>query len=87
MRVMRVVLFQEHDFWFAQGLEHDICVRGKTIKEVKINFQIAVRLESEEGLDRISPAPKRFHDMWDIKSGDLVSKDSESSGIEYGIAA
>lgn len=89
MASMRVIVFQEHEFWYAQGLEHDICVRAKDLRTLQNRFEIAVRLESEEsgGIERIEPAPKRFQKMWDFKSGDFKSESANSDIFDYGIAA
>jgi len=88
MATMRVIVFQEHEFWYAQGLERDICVRGKDLKQLQSRFSVAVRLEEQEegGIERISAAPKRFHDMWEAKSGDF-KPDSDGASFEYGMAA
>jgi hypothetical protein len=61
---IRVIIYKSSCRWFAQGLEHDICVQAQNIDDLPGRFEVAVRLEAEDGLKRIPPAPLRFHDMW-----------------------
>ncbi len=89
MTTMRVIVFQEHGFWYAQGLEHDICVRGKNLDELQRRYKVAVQLESqaEGGVERIAQAPQKFFDMWASKSGGFTPETDPSVPFEFGMAA
>lgn len=88
---IRVILFKESESnWVAQGLEHDICVQAKTMKDAQEMFDVAVTLEAKEpgGVSRIAKAPKAFFDMWDHREGQFepVSPKAHRS-VEFGLAA
>jgi hypothetical protein len=40
---LRVIICQEDDQWFAQGLEIDYAADGNSFEEVKLNFQNGLR--------------------------------------------
>jgi hypothetical protein len=88
---IRVLLFKEEGFWVAQGLEHDICVQAETLEDLQINFEVAVRLESEEagGLKRIAAAPPYFQERWSKRAGDYspITSNDNGGNIEYGLVA
>lgn len=86
---IRVILFKDGDAWIAQGLEHDICAQAPSMNELYGRFEVAVHLESEEvgGLDRIPPAPAKFHEMWETKAAAHNPEWETDDFYEYAIAA
>ena len=75
---LRVVVFQEGDYWVAQCVEHDIGAFGKTFDDMVSHFKLAFQLELAESIARhgeplsgIDPAPSYFEDMWERRSSDL----------------
>lgn len=87
--LIRVLLFKEDGLWVAQGLEHDICVQGKTLEDVQTYFEVAIRLEDEEegGVKRIPEAPRYFQERWEQRAGTYNPKSAKADTIEYGLAA
>lgn len=62
---LRILVFTDGEYWIAQGIEHDICVQSKNADDLFGRFEIAVRMEEENGrLDHIGPAPRRFKKWW-----------------------
>ncbi len=69
---LRVVMFQEGDFWVAQCLEHDIGAQARSLDELQKRFELTIKAEATHTLEAtgapfhgIDPAPKYFHDLWD----------------------
>lgn len=65
---LRVVVIPDGKFWFAQGLEIDYAAQGKSLEEVKQNFQEGLTGSVHENLKRFGtirklmrPAPP---DVW-----------------------
>lgn len=95
---LRVVIFYDGGAWVAQCLEYDIGAQAKDLAELQRRFDVAVRTELAESLERngapfkgIGPAPKFFHDMWEKQSGSfdpaLISRDEDgNSKPEYQMA-
>jgi hypothetical protein len=54
---LRVIVCKDGDVWFAQGLEIDYAANGRTLKEVKHNF--------EEGLAKTIDLHVKVHDKLD----------------------
>jgi hypothetical protein len=88
---IKVLIFKEGDLWVAQGIERDICVQAYTLEDVQINFEVAVRLESEceGGIMRIPAAPEYFQEQWSRRAGTFTPVNSSHSreDVEYGVAA
>ncbi|MFD2056460.1 hypothetical protein ACFSQT_27145 [Mesorhizobium calcicola] len=85
---LRVICYQDHGVWLAQGLEHDICVQAETLDDLCGRLEVAVRLECEDGgLDHIGPAPEHFQRMWDRKSGNFTPMGSNAGEYELALAA
>jgi hypothetical protein len=75
--IMRVLIFREEpDFWIGQALEHDLCVQGDTVDEVRHRMNLQVRLHngdfeelvSVKGIESVHdlpPAPAEFFAMWE----------------------
>jgi hypothetical protein len=40
---LRVMLFNDHGSWFAQGLEIDLCAQGSSLDDVKERFENGLR--------------------------------------------
>ncbi len=62
---LRVIICKDGSSWFAQGLEIDYAADGKTLKEVKENFQSGLEATIDEHLkvygtiqQILIPAPK-----------------------------
>lgn len=73
---LRVLLFQEQGYWFAQALEFDISARGKSVAEAQENFSLTAVIDLKISLEKtgeefggIDPAPDRFHKMFEGASG------------------
>jgi hypothetical protein len=47
---LRVVIMQDDDSWFAQGLEIDYVAQGKTIEDVKKHFENGLEATVDEHL-------------------------------------
>jgi hypothetical protein len=88
-KAIRVIFFQQGEAWLAQGLEHDICVQAPSLDDLYGRFEVAVRLESDDGkLVHIGKAPQHFFDLWDKRSGGFVPRNASSnSNFEFAMAA
>jgi len=85
---LRVIFYQDHGVWLAQGLEHDICVQADTLDDLYGRFEVAVRLESENGkLDHLPVAPDYYQRMWDRKSGSFSPEHGNNDMYEVALAA
>lgn len=86
---IRVIFYQEHGLWLAQGLEKDICVQADKLDDLYGRFEVAARLEcaETENLDHIGKAPKHFWDMWERKSGGFKPSKATNDQFEVGLAA
>ncbi len=88
---IRVIIFKEDDSnWIAQGLEHDICVQGRSMTEAQELFDVAVTLEAKEpgGVDRIKPAPEAYFDMWERRAGQFEPASPKAhDSVKFGLAA
>lgn len=88
---IRVIIFKEDDSnWVAQGLEHDICVQGKTMTDAQELFDVAATLEAKEpgGIARIAAAPEAYFKMWDQRAGKFEPASPKAhDSIEFGLAA
>lgn len=85
---LRVICYQDQGVWLAQGLEHDICVQADTLDDLYGRFEVAVRLECEDGgLDHIPAAPEHFQRMWDRKSGGFAPAGANDDRYELALAA
>lgn len=85
---LRVICYQEHGVWLAQGLEHDICVQADTLDDLYGRFEVAVRLECEnDSLDHIGPSPEHFQRMWDKQSGGFTPMGAVDERYELALAA
>jgi predicted RNase H-like HicB family nuclease len=49
-RDLRVIVWLRDGFWFARGLEIDYAAQGKSLDEVKANFERGLALTIEEHL-------------------------------------
>lgn len=88
MTNLRVVYFQEENYWLAQGLEHDICVQANSISDLYGKFEVAVRLETENGsLDHIPAAPAHYFDLWEKRSGEFSPKNAKADNLTFAMAA
>lgn len=67
MAIVRILIEHEGDLYTGQCLEHDLCVQGKDLDDVRrrILIQMEVLSKMLDGLDGISPAPQSFHDVWE----------------------
>ncbi|RWB77483.1 MAG: hypothetical protein EOQ50_05345 [Mesorhizobium sp.] len=84
---LRVICYQDHGIWLAQGLEHDICVQADTLDDLYGRFEVAARLECKDGkLDHLPEAPEYYHRMWDRQSGSF-SPQGASDLYEVALAA
>lgn len=85
---IRVIVFQEGDAWLAQGLEHDICVQASTLDDVYGRFEVAVRLECDEGsLAHIEAAPVHFFELWDKRAGEYKPNHIDVAKYDMALAA
>jgi hypothetical protein len=85
---IRVIVFQEGEAWIAQGLERDICVQASSLDDVYGRFEVAVRLECEDGsLDHIDAAPLHFQELWDKQSGKYQPKHIDLNKYDIALAA
>jgi hypothetical protein len=88
---IRVIIFKEDDTnWIAQGLEHDICVQGQTMRDVQERFDVTATLEAEEpgGIARIAAAPEFYFKMWDQRAGKFEPTSPKAhDSIEFGLVA
>jgi hypothetical protein len=73
---IRVVFYQEDDFWIAQCLEYDIGTQAKTFAEAQASFERTFAAEiqysarkGEATFASIEAAPAHFHELWDGKPG------------------
>ena len=72
-KTLRVVVYKDGDSLVAQCLEHDICAFARDEESLKRRFMRTfvaewnLALHSDgEPLEDIDPAPKEFHDLWDM---------------------
>jgi hypothetical protein len=84
---IRVVIFQDGGGWIAQGLEQDICVQAEKFDDIFGRFEVAYDLYSEGGLEKLSPAPKYAHDLWERQSGEFKPRHSSRPEITMAMAA
>jgi hypothetical protein len=95
---IRVVIFQEDNLWIGQCVEYDICVQGATLSDLSSRLVSTVSYECEHGIARhgtpfagIPPAPARFEEMWNSRSGDFMPAAYIASqhkiGLEMGLRA
>lgn len=69
-RTLRVIVFQEHGMWVAQGLELDIATQGKDLAQLRERFDLTLHAELEaigdlDPAEAIGPAPKEFFERWE----------------------
>jgi hypothetical protein len=83
-KVIRVLLFQEGDFWVAQCLEHDIATQSRTRKGVWDalirTLKAQVSLDVERGrtpLESIPPAPDWYFEAFKVAELDTVERGPE----------
>lgn len=85
---LRVICYQDHGVWLAQGLEHDICVQADSLDELCGRLEVAVRLEcKDDKLDHIEAAPEYFQRMWDRSSGGFTPKFGNPDMYDVALAA
>ena len=60
---LRFIIFQEADQWVGQCLEHDIGAQAEDMDTLLDYLEVAIQAESP--LDKIEPAPRYFHELWD----------------------
>ena len=86
---LRVIFYHDGEKWFAQAMEHDICVQADKLYELYGRFEVAVRLESDEkgSLDHIPAAPPHFEHMWGQKAGAFMPAHVADSKFDVGLAA
>lgn len=84
---VRVVVFEEGEYYIAQCLEYDICTQAKSLKELQkrfaLNFfsNIAVCLElGRAPLAGIPKAPKRYWEMFENAQFEVKARD-EMQGV------
>lgn len=67
MSIVRILIEHEGDLYTGQCLEHDLCVQGKDLDDVRrrMLIQMETFINKLGGLDKAPPAPKQFHDLWD----------------------
>ena len=69
---LRVLIYQEGDFWIAQCLEYDILAQASSFDEVRDEFEIALELALDEnGEVNRGPAPEFLQGLWDGRSADV----------------
>lgn len=69
---MRVLIRSDEGLFVAQCLEHDICVQGADVDQLKDRLEKTIELErAARGgtLDGIAPAPEAFHNIWNQSQG------------------
>lgn len=78
------VVFPDGDYWVVQGIEHDICAQGRTIKDACQAFEEAVCANAMIGLAGgiapladISPAPEKYRRMFEHASMSMTATQSE----------
>lgn len=66
-----VVIFQEGDWWVAQGLEFDIATQAKTpsdldyeLQRILIGHMVSAKEEGVEPFATLPPAPQEYWEMW-----------------------
>ena len=69
----RVVIFREEGMLLAVCLERNIGVQGRDIAEVCQRLRTACQDELDDGnMANIEPAPKRYHDMWNLPDTEIT---------------
>ena len=78
------VVFPDGDYWVVQGIEHDICAQGRTIKDACQAFEEAVCANAMIGLAQgvspladISPAPEKYQRMFERASMSMTTTQLE----------
>ncbi|MEQ8281669.1 MAG: hypothetical protein RIC04_02765 [Parvibaculum sp.] len=78
------VVFPDGDYWVVQGIEHDICAQGRTIKDACRAFEEAVCASAMIGLaqgvsplDDIAPAPEKYRRMFEHASMSMTATQLE----------
>lgn len=65
---MRVIIFEDHGYWYGQCLEHDILARGDNIEAMLENLALTIDAEGAmrvpDGLSGIAPAPAEYQRLW-----------------------
>lgn len=82
---LRVLIYPSDDIYIGQCLEHDLCVRGDNVQDVRRRINQTVLAYAEDGLSffDLPKAPKQFFDLWD--SGDQPPFRIESDPISVNI--
>jgi hypothetical protein len=78
MKPLRTIVFREGDYYVAQVLEHDVCVRAKNactlwvmlLTSLQRNFLLG---ENGLGLDHLKRAPNKYWAQW------LIQEDLEGA--------
>jgi hypothetical protein len=82
MQQVRIVAFQEGDFWIAQCLEVDICAQANDFSTLSERIEVAI--EAEKPLEKLPQAPDRFFKMWEARGRSFTAE--VANGISYEIA-
>ena len=64
---LRILIYQEDGIFVGQCLEHDLCVQGCDLDEIRVRIQRQVNFYFDQygGLDNVPPAPNEFFLTWD----------------------
>jgi hypothetical protein len=72
---IRVIVFQDADYWVAQCLEYDIGAQADDVDTLMARLEVALKAEFNESMERhgkafegIEAAPQRFQSMWERRA-------------------
>lgn len=93
-RGVRVIVYQDSGMWVAQCLEYDIGAQASNLDTLHVRLAVALEAERQMSLEAsgqpfagIGPAPQRFHEMWEQRSGEFrPSRPSKTSDISLDMA-
>lgn len=66
MANVRILIEQEGVFFIGQCLEHDLCVQGDDLNDVRRRMLLQLEHFSDRlgGLEAVGPAPEEFFAVW-----------------------